>query len=301
MSRRGATGLAGVLVVDKPSGMTSHDVVAFVRRSTGERRVGHAGTLDPAATGVLVVLIGPYTRLAPYLSGRDKTYRATIAFGSETDTDDADGRAVRTAAVRADLFDPSRARAVLAEFLGPSEQVPPAFSAIKVGGRAAHRIARAGKPTDLPARPIVVHRAELLTTDAAARTWDVELVVSKGTYVRALARDIGRRAGTAAHLASLRRRASGALTLEHAHTLDEVEAAAQQGSLTALFADPVAALELPSVEAPPAHVLAGRALPAELAPADRVAITAQGRLIALYARRGTMLVPEAVFPVTGVA
>ncbi|HEY5506633.1 MAG TPA: tRNA pseudouridine(55) synthase TruB, partial [Coriobacteriia bacterium] len=222
MSRRGATSLVGILPLDKPAGLTSHDVVARVRRSTGEGRVGHAGTLDPMATGLLVVLIGAYARLAPYLTSASKCYEATIAFGAETDTDDAEGAVTRRAAVPAELLDPGHARVVLSGFLGSSMQTPPAYSAIKVGGRTAHREARAGSAMELEPRPVEVLAAELLATDADAASWNVAFDVSKGTYIRALARDIGRACGSAAHLSALRRTTSGRLTLADSHTLEEM-------------------------------------------------------------------------------
>jgi len=194
--RRGATGLSGVLCIDKPQGPTSHDVVATVRRATGEGRVGHAGTLDPMATGLLVVLIGPATRLEPFLSSASKSYHATVRFGAETDTDDAEGSVTQTAAVPEAAFDPEVARAAVAELLGESSQMPPAYSAIKVDGTVAHRAARAGTPIELKPRLITVYEAALVDTDRVVSTWTVDVTVSKGTYVRALARDLGRGHGS---------------------------------------------------------------------------------------------------------
>ncbi|HZL05264.1 MAG TPA: tRNA pseudouridine(55) synthase TruB, partial [Coriobacteriia bacterium] len=193
-TRRGATDLSGILAVDKPSGITSHDVVAAVRRATGERRVGHAGTLDPVATGLLTILVGPATRLEPYLSGHDKTYVATIAFGTSTDTDDADGAVIQTVPVPGDVIDPDAASRLLASFTGEQLQVPPAYSAIKRGGQVAHRAARAGEPLAIEPRPVVVRAAELIAIDSTVPVWDVRFTVSKGTYIRALARDIGAKA-----------------------------------------------------------------------------------------------------------
>jgi tRNA pseudouridine55 synthase len=288
-----------VLAVDKPGGMTSHDVVAAVRRATGERRIGHAGTLDPLATGLLVVLVGPYTRLEPYLSASAKTYEARIAFGSETDTDDAEGTVTTSLPVSPDLFDPARAQEVLDRLIGPSMQAPPAYSAIKVAGRAAHRVARAGGHVSLAERPIDVFEARLTGADAGERVWDVTFRVSKGTYVRALARDIGRSCGTAAHLGALRRTASGALELTHAHSLDEVAAAAHDGTLGELFADALAAVALPVVDADPAEVVTGRTLPRAMAPqlppGARAAAAVQGRLLGVYRVSAEGLKPEAVF------
>lgn len=298
-AKRGATRLCGVLPLDKPAGMTSHDVVSAVRRATGEGRVGHAGTLDPAATGLLVVLVGVYTRLEPYLSGSDKTYEARITFGTETDTDDAEGEVTREADVPPELFEPATARRILDGLLGESMQRPPAYSAIKVGGKVAHRVARAGGTLEVAARPIVVREARLDSADAAASAWDVTFRVSKGTYVRALARDVGETAGTAAHLSALRRTASGALDLSAAHTLENVREAAAGGVLPSLFADSLAALALPVVPGGLADVAQGRRLPLSPShagePGALVAVADGARLLAVYRTECDGLVPEAVF------
>jgi tRNA pseudouridine55 synthase len=299
-ARRGATGLRGILALDKPSGMTSHDVVAAVRRASGEGRVGHAGTLDPSATGLLVVLLGAFTRLAPYLTASTKTYEARVAFGSETDTDDADGAVIESAPVPPELFERRRAEALLKGLLGDSLQRPPAYSAIKSGGRTAHKVARAGAALELEPRQITVELALLERADAEACTWDVLFRVSKGTYVRALARDVGRVAGTRAHLAALRRTASGPLDIRGAHALPDVLAAAAEGRLPALFADPFAALGLRVVDAAPAAVATGASLPRAAAPAaadgELLAVSADARLAAVYRADPDALRPEAVFP-----
>jgi tRNA pseudouridine55 synthase len=300
VSRRGATTLRGVLAIDKPAGMTSHDVVARVRRGTGEGRVGHAGTLDPAATGLLVVLIGPYTRLEPYLSSAEKAYEARISFGSETDTDDAEGETVHTAPVPAGCLDEARAEAALSRMLGASLQTPPAFSALKVDGRVAYRAARAGEPLHLEPRAIEVLEARLTAIDPAARTWDVFFRVSKGTYVRALARDLGRACGTAAHLSALRRTASGPLSLEDAHTLADVETAAGGGALDALLTDPLRALGLPVITATPGATRTGSVLRrSDFAPVPEgaaVAVTEAGRFAGVYVASGDRLTPAIVLP-----
>jgi tRNA pseudouridine55 synthase len=301
VGRRGApTGLAGILPVDKPAGLTSHDVVAAVRRITGERRVGHAGTLDPMATGLLVVLIGPYTRLEPYLSAAEKGYEARIAFGTATDTDDAEGAVTATEPVPDGILDAERAQALLDTLHGDSMQMPPAFSAIKVAGRVAHRAARAGEPVALSPRPVTVYESRLIAVDPAARTWNVAFTVSKGTYVRALARDLGRAAGTVAHLTALRRTASGPLRVERAHSLDEVEVAGGRGTLPDLFTDPIQALGLPTVEATLAGVADGKRLPRALAsdlPAGTpIAVTCKGRLIAVYRAADEALAAAVVLP-----
>ncbi len=305
-SKRGATGLVGIVPVDKPAGMTSHDVVNVVRRCTGERRVGHAGTLDPLATGLLVVLVGPATRLAPWLAAAEKTYEARIVFGSQTDTDDADGTAIATADVPPVLADNAFARDAVRALEGERLQVPPAFSALKVDGRTAHRAARAGEDVVLEARPIQVADAELLAVDAGPPiVWDLRLAVSKGTYIRAVARDLGTSLGTYAHLAALRRTSSGTLSLDDAHTLDDVERA---GALVdGLFVDPVRALGLPilNVDAGAAErVSHGCALaPEHLAtqvPAagSAVAVVSDGELLAVYRSDGERLYAAVVLPGT---
>ncbi len=297
--RRGATGLAGVLLVDKPAGLTSHDVVSRIRRITGEGRVGHAGTLDPMATGLLVVLIGPATRLEPYLSSASKSYLATIRFGAATDTDDAEGAVTEELPVDARTFDPAAARELLSTLLGESDQMPPAYSAIKVGGTVAHRAARAGTPLDLKPRPITVYEAELTGVDAGTSTWDVSFRVSKGTYIRSIARDIGVRAATVAHLAALRRTSSGPLEVADAFSLEQIEAAGAEG-FAELLIDPVRALGLPVVSTSPAAVTDGRPIAEGVdaaADGELVAMTAEdGSLCALYRRSGERLVAEVVFP-----
>jgi len=301
--RRGATGLLGVLPVDKPAGMTSHDVVNVVRRVTGERRIGHAGTLDPMATGLLVVLVGPATRLAPYLTGAAKTYETLIAFGSETDTDDADGVVTRTAPVPAELAGEARASAVLTTLLGEQDQVPPAFSAVKVAGRTAYDVARRGGNLELTPRRIEVLEAELLGVQLREPlTLKVRFTVSKGTYIRALARDLGRSLGTAAHLVGLRRTRSGALTLADASSLSEVEACGPE-RIAQRFVDPVAALGLPALEVT-AEIALRVANGAALEPRDiqadlddgPLSLTRDSRLVAVYEKRGSRLSAAVVFP-----
>lgn len=296
-ARRGTSGLCGVLVIDKPAGCTSHDVVARVRRACGERRVGHAGTLDPAATGVLVVLVGPYTRLEPYLSKQEKAYEATISFGRETDTDDAEGTVTREGRLPSSLADESFAREVLSGFEGESLQMPPAYSAIKVDGRVAHRAARAGEALELTPRPIIVHQAVLIGIQGGeAPSWDAAFRVSKGTYIRSLARDIGRAAGSAAHLSALRRTASGCASLAHARTLEEVESQAANGQIASLFHDPVELIDLPVLECAASDIADGRPIAAPSPAHPRYAIVVQQRLAAVYRHEGNTLRAEAVFP-----
>jgi tRNA pseudouridine55 synthase len=203
----------GLLLVDKPAGMTSHDVVQHVRRIYGERSIGHLGTLDPFATGLLVLLIGKATRLATFIDTEPKVYDALIKFGSETDTADATGTVTRTAAAprEADV------RAAVKSLTGPISQVPPAYSAKSVDGTRAYDAARRGEPLDLPAVNVTVHAWHLrtLTNDSLLAT----ITCSGGTYVRALARDLGRIVGSAAHLESLRRTHVGSFDVSDAATL----------------------------------------------------------------------------------
>jgi tRNA pseudouridine55 synthase len=214
----------GLLVVDKPSGWTSHDVVGRGRRLCATRKVGHAGTLDPMATGVLVLGIGRATRLLTFLVGCDKDYTATIRLGQTTITDDAEGEV--TATVAADGVTPERLDAAVAELTGDFQQVPSSVSAIKVKGERSYHRVRAGEEVDLPARPVTVSRFAVLATRPGdvdgipVLDVDVEVTVSSGTYVRALARDLGAALGVGGHLTALRRTRVGAFTLDQAHSLE---------------------------------------------------------------------------------
>ncbi len=207
MARRTPSQLNMLLAVDKPVGCTSHDVVSQCRRALHERRVGHAGTLDPMASGVMVVGVGQATRLLGMLTLDTKSYVADISFGVETNTDDAEGEAVRTVPVAPELRDLAYARERLAAMLGPQMQVPPAFSAISVNGVRAYKSAREGNAVDLPPRPVEVYAADLIAVGGEGDTcvWTVAFSVSKGTYIRALARDLGRACDSAAHISALLR------------------------------------------------------------------------------------------------
>jgi tRNA pseudouridine55 synthase len=232
----------GVLIVDKPPGLTSHDVVARTRRLLRERRIGHAGTLDPLATGVLVVLVGEGTKLAPYLTAEDKRYTARVAFGAATTTLDADGEVTARADVPGALLaelraiegDPGAAPDGLVAQRARDEtartsQVPPVFSAIQIGGERSHELARAGKAVELAPREVSVRALRVIAARGGAAaggdapSLDLDVLVSKGYYVRSLARDFGERLGVPAHLAALRRTESGAFTLDHATPLDAGE------------------------------------------------------------------------------
>jgi tRNA pseudouridine55 synthase len=236
-----APGMHGVLVVAKPAGPTSHDVVALVRRLASTRRIGHGGTLDPFASGVLPLFLGGATRLVEYHLADDKAYRATICFGASSTTDDLDGELTPVEGPA-----PSRqaVEAALAGFIGPQQQHPPVYSAVQVGGRRAYAMARAGEAVDLPSRSVEIKSLELVEWDDADPVRPiaiVDVVCSAGTYVRALARDHGARLGAGAYLGALVRTASGPFSLDAARSLDEVRAAAAADG-----PDGVRALLLPS-------------------------------------------------------
>jgi tRNA pseudouridine55 synthase len=195
----------GVLLIDKPSGPTSHDVVAFVRWALRERAVGHCGTLDPAATGLLVVCVGGATKLVEHLTGVDKRYQARIVLGRSTTTADAEGETLAQGPVSAEVE--ARAGATLLEMLGELALPPPAYSAVKLDGRRAHELARAGEAVDLPVRRMAIHAAEVLAVRRESPDHvviDATLDVAKGTYIRSIAEELGRRLGVPAHLGSLR-------------------------------------------------------------------------------------------------
>jgi tRNA pseudouridine55 synthase len=270
----------GVLVCDKPAGMTSHDVVARVRRLAGQRRVGHGGTLDPPATGVLVLALGRATRLLPYLPMEPKRYLARIVFGAETDTLDAAGTVTATA--DAGGVDEAGLRAAMTRFVGPQQQVPPMVSAVKMAGERLYAKARRGESVERAPRPVVVHELELLefaAGDQPAAT--VAVTCSGGTYVRSLAADLGLSLGTLAHLGSLRRTAVGGFTEGDAHTLAELE----RGTLAEALLDPVAAMGPTAVRSLTAAEAAALATGRTLAPTGRgepvAAVGPDGRLVAV--------------------
>jgi tRNA pseudouridine55 synthase len=216
----------GIVVVDKPAGWTSHDVVGRLRRIAGTKRVGHAGTLDPMATGVLICGLGRATRLLGYLALRDKSYEATIRIGVGTVTDDSEGEVTTTPG--AGTVTDEMIRAAVTRFVGNIEQVPSSVSAIKVAGKRSYARVRAGQDVQLPARPVTVERFEVTGIRRGSHEGvgvcdvDVEVTCSTGTYVRALARDLGSELGAAAHLTRLRRTRVGPFDLAEAHTLDEL-------------------------------------------------------------------------------
>jgi tRNA pseudouridine55 synthase len=232
----------GILLVDKPSGMTSHDVVDILRRQLNERRIGHAGTLDPMASGLLVVAVGRATKFMPFFVESDKTYEAEITLGIGTDTDDAEGAVVATASAT-DIRDEDVDDA-LRGFLGISEQIPPAYAAIKVAGKKLYQYARAGKEMpSVSSRRIEVHALERtgpVVREGAVLRVPILASVSKGTYVRALARDLGARLGVPAMLSRLRRTRIDTFDVRMAHRLAEIDS-------DAFLLDPVEVLHLPRI------------------------------------------------------
>jgi tRNA pseudouridine55 synthase len=241
----------GLLVVDKPGGMTSHDVVNRLRKITGERSIGHLGTLDPMATGVLPLLMGKYTRLAQYFTAAEKSYRGDIRFGFATDTLDADGEPAGpdrwpevTTAITVD-----RVRAAAARFHGEIEQMPPQFSAKKVDGQPAYKMAREGKPVELKPAKIRIDSFEIAALEGPVASFTID--ISSGGYVRSVAHELGQNLGCGAHLNRLLRTRAGMFTLEDAHTLEELDALAGKfDALEAACVHPRALLlEMPSVSA----------------------------------------------------
>ncbi len=288
-------GAAGFLVVDKPRGWTSHDVVDAARRWLGTRRIGHLGTLDPLATGVLPLAVREATKLVPFLSAGAKAYTGEIELGAETDTLDAEGRVLRR--YSGELPSEASLRAVLAGFLGEIEQVPPMFSAVKIGGVPLHRMAREGQDVPRASKKVRIDALTLIRYQPPRAC--IEVLCSTGTYVRSLAADAGTALGCGAFLAALRRTRSGPFGIEDAATVEELEALASAGKLEARLIPPVNVLGLAVVrlEAPDERrvrngndvTLPGVALP----PEGRVAAVGPGgELIAvLEIRPGRRLQP----------
>lgn len=222
--------MLGVVNLDKPVGPTSHDMVGLLRRLTGTRRIGHAGTLDPLASGVLPILVGGATRFSEELTGGWKRYEAVIRLGARSATDDAEGP-IEPSGIP--VPDEATVREALDAFIGTFEQRPPAFSARKQAGRRAHRAARAGESLELPPRTVTVESIELLAYEPAGATADlrVDLRCGAGTYVRSIARDLGERLGCGAHLAALRRTEAAGLRAEDAVTPEDLESLAADGRL----------------------------------------------------------------------
>lgn len=289
----------GLLVVDKPSGWTSHDVVARGRRLAATRKVGHAGTLDPMATGVLLLGIGRATRLLGHLALAGKAYDATIRLGEKTITDDAEGDVVEI--VDASQTTDEAIRAACARYVGAIEQVPSAVSAIKIKGERAYKRARAGETVELAARPVTIHRLDVRAIRRSAAVVDVDVHVdcSTGTYIRALARDVGADLGVGGHLTALRRTRVGPYLLDDAYTLEQLGALDPEDQPVVAMAD-VARANFATFTLPDGVEFAvrnGRPLQLDLPAEGTVAmLTASGDLLALYAQDGPIAKPLAVFP-----
>lgn len=289
-----ADGPAGLVVVDKPAGLTSHDVVARVRRLAGTRKVGHAGTLDPMATGVLLVGVNRATRLLGHLTLTEKAYDATVRLGASTTTDDAEGETLATVPARHLAEDDVRSAA--GRFVGHLQQKPSAVSAIKVDGKRAYARVRDGEDVDLPARPVTVH--ELVVTDVrpAGDSLDVDVSVrcSSGTYIRAIARDLGAELGVGGHLTALRRTAVGPFTLADAHTLEALTDRFELVDVSEVARRCFPTYDLSADQA--RDVGFGRRLEITLgAPGPVAVFDGAGSFLALYEQRGAVAAPVAVF------
>jgi len=291
----------GVLLVDKPAGPTSHDVVLRVRRALGERAIGHAGTLDPAATGLLVICLGDALKVQRWLADGDKGYQATVAFGEATTTQDAEGEV--TGRGDPSALDEAAVRLALAALTGPIQQLPPMFSAVRVGGRRLHEAARAGEEVERAPRPVVVHELVLhrlgpVEADGLRRA-QVTVRCGKGTYVRTLAADLGTALGVPAHLSALRRTHAGLFLVAEAVGLDELErlagsGEAGRGALAARLVPPAEALPFPTVEVDAQQARAvcqGKRLTVEGPDGLRRVIGPGRRLIAVADLRGGLLQP----------
>ncbi|MGY2875399.1 tRNA pseudouridine55 synthase [Marmoricola sp. URHA0025 HA25] len=293
LDHRGVTGRppAGLVVADKPAGMTSHDVVARVRRLACTRKVGHAGTLDPMATGVLVIGIDRATRMLGHLTLTEKSYEATVRLGASTTTDDAEGDVV--AHTSAAAVDEESVRAALGDFEGPIMQVPSTVSAIKVGGKRAYALVRTGEEVELAARPVTVHAIELGEFSREGEFLDFRLRIrcSSGTYIRAIARDVGAALGVGGHLTALRRTAVGPFSLDLASgDLDELRVIPIADAARAAF---------PAVDLSGEHaddVRYGRKLDLRLGGEGPHALFApDGEFLALYEQDGDLARAVAVF------
>ena len=275
----------GLLLVDKPAGMTSHDVVDRVRRALAIRRIGHAGTLDPFATGLLILLVNRATRLLPFLDGEPKLYRATIRFGASTSTDDSEGEVLEEAPPPQD---PAVDRAI-ASLTGNLLQRPPAFSAKRVAGTRAYTAARRGQPLELEPVGVVVHAWRVLARRGADLVAEIEC--SAGTYIRALARDLGAATGGAAHLAELRRLRSGRFDIADAVTIEEIERGASTLLPTKAAVRQLPYQDLDDLDAK--RIVHGRDVAARV-DGEVIALRHQDALVAVAIREGEQLRPKVV-------
>lgn len=290
----------GLVVVDKPAGFTSHDIVAKLRRAFGQKRVGHAGTLDPDATGVLLVGLGRVTRLLRFLQETTKTYRGTVSFGVATDTLDAAGAVLERRPMpltEVEVVEASR------RFVGDLQQVPPMVSALKVGGRRLHELARAGEEVERKPRAVRIDRFEIESFEPGPYPSATVLVdCSSGTYIRSLAADLGAALGGPAHLSSLVRLRVGSFTIDEAHPLEEIEAD-PQGVLVAPV-DAMRALERVRVDAESARAVAHGSVFSTGAftvagEGPYAIVDERGALLAVYEHRGAGLKPAVVLAPAG--
>ncbi len=281
-SKKLKNAISGILVVDKPTGMTSHDVVAVIRKGTGLRRIGHTGTLDPRASGVLVVLVGPAVRLSEYLTCEKKGYEAVIRFGAVSDTYDGDGKITDAGGKYPE--DEETILNVMDSFIGEIEQVPPAYSAIKLHGRKAYDLARAGETVEIAPRKVTVHSFDLIEYLPPEMTADI--ICSAGTYIRSIANDLGKKLGCGAYLYGLRRTLSGNFTLRNAVPLDELKKAFEDGTWFQYLIPAAEALDYEEICPTPEQeqdILHGRRIAAEPGDHEPIAkvVSEQGELIAL--------------------
>ena len=283
----------GVLPVDKPAGPTSHDVVAQARRALGERRIGHTGTLDPFASGLLLLCVGRATRIAEYLTDMDKAYRATMRLGAATDTDDLTGT-VLTEDDAWKALDDAAIRAAFAAEAGRRPQRPPAYSAKKVGGERAHRIARRGDTVELPEVEVEIHAIEVIAVDLPDVTFHVRC--SSGTYIRSIARDVAARVGSGGHLTALRRTAIGPHRVADAVPVDEISDTTAVAN--ALIAPAAALATFPRMnvgEEDARHLTHGRPVECALPDAETILVLHDARLLAIGRAVGGRLEPNKVF------
>lgn len=298
--------MLGTLIIDKPAGITSHDVVARVRRVAGIRRIGHAGTLDPFATGALVVCIGRATRLVQFLVGLDKQYIATVRLGYATDTQDLTGKQITELRTSNELSLEELYRE-LNQFIGPQLQTPPMFSAKKVGGEKLYQAARAGREIEREPVSIVVHSMEMIEDRGAAlnlnddgtRDFTVRVRCSSGTYVRTLAHDLGERLGVGAHLAGLRRTDVGHFKLAGAPTLDEVERMERDDLSKSLISAADMLSHLPMLKLDEDRVRRVKNGREFLLPEGEAAITRNGVLLRLCDLAGELIAVGSCDPVQG--
>lgn len=282
-SRKLKSAISGILVVDKPSGMTSHDVVSVIRKGTGFRRIGHTGTLDPRSSGVLVILIGPAVRLSEYLVCDKKGYEATIHFGSVSDTYDGDGQVIKTGHEAPD--DEEVIMDALEDFKGEIVQVPPAYSAIKINGKKAYDLARKGEEVKLQPRNVTIYAFDFIEYNPPELIADI--ICSSGTYIRSIAHDLGQKLGCGAYLSGLKRTMSGSFSLRDAVPLSTLQKSFEDGNWYQYLIPAADALneyeEVMLDMESEANILHGRRIPAE--PGNHYtlgkAVSEQGELIAL--------------------